>query len=154
MSETWWTQDFGNDGYINRYKNENQIPSEENYSRYALKNTDIHNQLEATITTNTQNSYRCMITEHSSSNCIGLCQSVFNKLCLLYCESKVCRFLNMALKTFLTSIFYTSSWLRLLLFKMLYLQRGQVALIYSHLSTQTQWKWWPQGSSLNSTPSS
>lgn len=52
-------------------------------------------------------------------------------------------------------IFYTSSrpWL-LLLFMMLYLQSGQVALMYSHLSIQPQWKWWPQGSSRSSTPSS
>lgn len=34
--------------------------------------------------------------------------------------------------------FYTSSLSWLVLFKILYLQRGQVALIYSHLSTQVQ----------------
>jgi hypothetical protein len=44
--------------------------------------------------------------------------------------------------------------LLLLLLRMLYLHRGHVALICSHLSIQPQWKWCPQGSSRSSAPSS
>lgn len=69
-------------------------------SRNALNNTDIHNQLEVTITMNNQNNYHYMITEHSSStnnnNCIGLYQSILT-CCVYYTvNQKVCRFLKMA----------------------------------------------------------
>ncbi len=50
--------------------------------------------------------------------------------------------------------FYTSSRLLVLPCIILYLQRGQVAFMRSHLSIQALWKWCLQGISRNSTPSS
>ena len=38
--------------------------------------------------------------------------------------------------------------------RMLYLQRGQVALIRSHLTMHVEWKWWLHGSAWSSVPSS
>lgn len=38
--------------------------------------------------------------------------------------------------------------------RILYLQRGQVAFIFSHFTMHDEWKWWLQGRACSSAPSS